>query len=260
MASNSAGKRRTRRAALTRRKAARQSRRGPRTRPIPHQETAHASGPEPRSVAQGPVPHRAPRPRASAPLRSGANLEPIRACAEPIRELEPGARLRDWMDSTQSAPSANDSSSDARLDRAMSADGHALATLARFDCATSANQHALARWTRTNTRWRVGRGPTRAGWLGLRHIGGPTRAGAVRRGRTHAGDAGAVGHGQTRAGAVERGRTRAGDLARLDPDQHALARLDCATSADGHALATLARLDAGARRSGGRRGRLESQR
>jgi hypothetical protein len=77
----------------------------------------------------------------------------------PIRELEPGARPRDWVDSTQSAPSANDGSRGARLDYAASADqhalarwddgrpagGHALATLARCDCATSADQHALAR-------------------------------------------------------------------------------------------------------------------
>ena len=47
----------------------------------------------------------------------------------PIRELEPGARPRDWMDWTQSAPSANDGSSGARL-----------------DCAHR----------RTSTRWRAG--------------------------------------------------------------------------------------------------------
>jgi hypothetical protein len=70
----------------------------------------------------------------------------------PVRELQPGARPRDWMDSTQSAPSANDSSSSTRLDCATSADEHALArcdtdehALARGDCATSADEHALAR-------------------------------------------------------------------------------------------------------------------
>jgi hypothetical protein len=56
----------------------------------------------------------------------------------PIRELEPGARPRDWMDWTHSAASANDASSAARGDCAISADQHALA---RGD----ADEHALAR-------------------------------------------------------------------------------------------------------------------
>jgi hypothetical protein len=59
----------------------------------------------------------------------------------PIRELEPGARPRDWMDSTQSALSANDSSTGARLDCAISAAGRALASLAPLDT----DEHALAR-------------------------------------------------------------------------------------------------------------------
>jgi hypothetical protein len=58
----------------------------------------------------------------------------------PIRELEPGARPRDWMDSTQSAPSANRASSGARLDCATSADEHALA---RGDATRAADEHAL---------------------------------------------------------------------------------------------------------------------
>src|SRR5687768_3460217 len=70
----------------------------------------------------------------------------------PIRELEPGTRPRDWTDWTQSAASANDASSAARGDCAISADQHALArgdadqhALARGDCTISADQHALAR-------------------------------------------------------------------------------------------------------------------
>jgi hypothetical protein len=63
------------------------------------------------------------------------------AALNPIRELEPGARPRDWMDSTQSPPSANDGSSGARLDSGASADEHALATLAPLDT----DEHALAR-------------------------------------------------------------------------------------------------------------------
>jgi hypothetical protein len=45
----------------------------------------------------------------------------------PIRELEPGARPRDWMDWTQSAPSANDGSSGTRLDANATPHGNALA-------------------------------------------------------------------------------------------------------------------------------------
>jgi hypothetical protein len=66
----------------------------------------------------------------------------------PIRELEPGARPRDWVDLTQSAPSPNDGSTGARLDCPISADEHALArsdedehALARSD----EDEHALAR-------------------------------------------------------------------------------------------------------------------
>jgi hypothetical protein len=70
----------------------------------------------------------------------------------PICELEPGARPRDWMDSTQSAASANDGSSGARFDCALSADEHALATLARLNpdehalAPLNPDGHALARW------------------------------------------------------------------------------------------------------------------
>ena len=46
------------------------------------------------------------------------------AALNPIRELEPGARPRDWMEWPQSAVSANDGSSGTRLD-----DGNALARL-----------------------------------------------------------------------------------------------------------------------------------
>jgi hypothetical protein len=90
---------------------------------------------------------------APAPLFSPAPTwsQSVRAL-NPVRDLEPGARPRDWMDSTQSAPSANDSSSSTRLDCATSADEHALArcdtvehALARGDCTTSADEHALAR-------------------------------------------------------------------------------------------------------------------
>ena len=66
----------------------------------------------------------------------------------PIRELGPGARPRDWLDWTQSTASANDRSSRARLDNGASADEPALATLAtlaRSNCAISADEHALAR-------------------------------------------------------------------------------------------------------------------
>ena len=73
------------------------------------------------------------------------------AALNPIRELEPGARPRDWTDWTQSAPSANDGSTGTRLDCTISADEHtlarleaeehALAALARLD----ADEHALAR-------------------------------------------------------------------------------------------------------------------
>jgi hypothetical protein len=45
----------------------------------------------------------------------------------PVRELEPGARPRDWMNSTQSAASANDGSGATRLDNGASAGEHALA-------------------------------------------------------------------------------------------------------------------------------------
>jgi 5-methylcytosine-specific restriction endonuclease McrA len=71
----------------------------------------------------------------------------------PIRELQPGARPRDWMDSTQSAPSPNDASSGARFDCATSAGEHALAplgadehALARWDDGRPAGEHAMARW------------------------------------------------------------------------------------------------------------------
>jgi hypothetical protein len=56
----------------------------------------------------------------------------------PVRELEPGARPRDWVDRAHSAASANDSSTGAGLDCATSADGHALARL-------DTDEHALAR-------------------------------------------------------------------------------------------------------------------
>jgi hypothetical protein len=58
----------------------------------------------------------------------------------PIRELEPGARPRDWVNWTQSAPSANDDSSGARGDNRMS-DEPELASLTRLNAA----RHALAR-------------------------------------------------------------------------------------------------------------------
>src|SRR5688572_6793777 len=60
------------------------------------------------------------------------------AALNPIRELEPGSRPRDWMHWTQSAASANDGSSRARLDSGASADEHALTPL-------DADEHALAR-------------------------------------------------------------------------------------------------------------------
>src|SRR5687767_4685866 len=78
----------------------------------------------------------------------------------PVRELEPGSRPRNWMNSTQSAASANDGSSRAWLDSGALAGEHALArldadqhaltpldadqhALARSDRALSADQHAL---------------------------------------------------------------------------------------------------------------------
>src|SRR5687767_4328402 len=64
------------------------------------------------------------------------------AALNPIRELEPGARPRDWMDWTQSAGAANDGSSGARSDNGLSADSHALA---RLDYGVPADEHALAR-------------------------------------------------------------------------------------------------------------------
>jgi hypothetical protein len=126
------------------------------------------------------------------------------------------------MDSTQSAPSANDSSSDARLDRAMSADGHALATLARFDCATSANQHALARFDEDQHA--------------LARLDEDQHALARLDADQHA-----------LAGLDCATSADQHALARFDADGHALATL-ARSDTDGHALATLARLDAGARR------------
>src|SRR5688500_9176832 len=48
------------------------------------------------------------------------------AALNPVRELDPGARPRDWMDWTQSAAFANDGSSGGPSDDGVSADGHAL--------------------------------------------------------------------------------------------------------------------------------------
>jgi hypothetical protein len=74
----------------------------------------------------------------------------------PIRELEPGARPRDWTDWTQSAASANDGSSGARLDCAVSPDDHALA---RGDRAV--RDHAATRRTQVRTQARRQTAPQR---------------------------------------------------------------------------------------------------
>jgi hypothetical protein len=73
------------------------------------------------------------------------------AALNPIRELEPGARPRDWVDGTQRAASASHGSSAARLDHGGSAGEHAQArvdaneaALARQDGDVSADEAALA--------------------------------------------------------------------------------------------------------------------
>jgi 5-methylcytosine-specific restriction endonuclease McrA len=69
----------------------------------------------------------------------------------PVRELEPGARPRDWIDWTPSAATVNDGSSGTRLDATRAAlerpdaGEHALA---RFHDGRPAGEHALARFDR----------------------------------------------------------------------------------------------------------------
>src|SRR5688500_8297124 len=64
------------------------------------------------------------------------------AALNPIRELNPGARPREWMAWTQSAASANDGSSEGPNDDGVSPDEHALA---RCDADATPDEHALAR-------------------------------------------------------------------------------------------------------------------
>jgi hypothetical protein len=174
----------------------------------------------------------------------------------PIRELEPGARPRDWMDWTQSAPSANRASSGARLDCATLADEHAPA---RGNATRAADEHALARWDTDEHAPARSECATSADEHALAPLDTDERALARSECATSADE-----H------ALARWDTDEHAPARWDTDEHALARWDDSQPAGEHAMASLAplgtdehalaRWDAGARPAGGKQGRLEAQR
>ena len=187
------------------------------------------------------------------------------AALYPIRELDPGARPRDWMDWTQRAGTANDHSSETRSDGGVSPDEPALATPARGDasrtragagrrgCDASRTRAGAGR-RQSDTRWR---GATRmrrqsdTRWRGatrMRRQSDTRWRGATRMRRqsdTRWRGATPVGHALARGDAS---RTRAGAGRRQSdtrwrgatPVGHALARGDVGQTRAGDLLRLLA--------------------
>src|SRR5688572_21010591 len=107
-----------------------------------------------------PLPQVPPRieplgPASSRLVPAAATWGQFMSALNPVRELEPGARPRDWTESAacdwveraEGAPIANDGSSAARWEQDASATptGSALATLARSDVDATTTDSALAR-------------------------------------------------------------------------------------------------------------------